>query len=34
MTKIGKLAIDDLKGALKRLHDWTLANEREAITSS
>ena len=34
MTKIGKLAIDDLKAALKRLPDWTLANEREAITRS
>ncbi|OJT95014.1 MAG: 4a-hydroxytetrahydrobiopterin dehydratase [Alphaproteobacteria bacterium 65-7] len=29
-----KLAIDDLKQALKRLPDWTLAPEREAITRS
>lgn len=27
-----KLAIDDLKQALKRLPDWTLAKDREAIT--
>ena len=29
-----KLAIDDLKQALKRLPDWTLAKDREAITRS
>jgi 4a-hydroxytetrahydrobiopterin dehydratase len=27
-----KLAIDDLKNALKRLPDWELAKDREAIT--
>ena len=27
-----KLAIEDLKQALKRLPDWTLAKDREAIT--
>ena len=27
-----KLAIDDLKQALKRLPDWTLAKDREAIS--
>ena len=27
-----KLAIDDLKTALKRLPDWQLAKDREAIT--
>jgi 4a-hydroxytetrahydrobiopterin dehydratase len=36
MTKltIQKLAIDDLRAALKRLPDWTLAKDREAITRS
>ena len=29
---MAKLAIDDLKQALKRLPDWTLAKDREAIT--
>jgi len=29
-----KLAIDDLKQALKRLPDWTLAPDREAIQRS
>jgi 4a-hydroxytetrahydrobiopterin dehydratase len=29
-----KLAIEDLKQALKRLPDWTLARDREAITRS
>ena len=28
-----KLAIDDLKNALKRLPDWNLAKDREAITA-
>ncbi len=32
MTKTGKLTIEELKGALKRLPDWTLAKDREAIT--
>jgi len=27
-----KLTIDELKGALRRLPDWQLANDREAIT--
>jgi 4a-hydroxytetrahydrobiopterin dehydratase len=27
-----KLSIDDLKAALKRLPDWVLAKDREAIT--
>ncbi len=29
-----KLAIEDLKAALKRLPDWTLAKDREAIVRS
>ena len=29
---MAKLAIDDLKAALKRLPDWELAKDREAIT--
>ena len=29
---MAKLAIDDLKNALKRLPDWELAKDREAIT--
>src|SRR5271163_323170 len=29
---MAKLAIDDLKSALKRLPDWQLAKDREAIT--
>ncbi len=29
-----KLTIEDLKSALKRLPDWTLAKNREAITRS
>ena len=29
-----KLTIDALKGALKRLPDWNLAKDREAITRS
>ncbi len=29
---MAKLAIDDLKSALKRLPDWQLAKGREAIT--
>ncbi len=32
MATIRKLAIDDLKQALKRLPDWQLAQGREAIT--
>lgn len=31
MATISKLAIDDLKQALKRLPDWSLASNREAI---
>ena len=31
-TSNNKLAIEDLKQALKRLPDWRLAGEREAIT--
>ena len=31
---MAKLAIDDLKQALKRLPDWQLAKDREAITRS
>ena len=30
---MGKLTIDELKQALKRLPDWALAKEREAITA-
>ncbi len=29
---MAKLAIDDLKNALRRLPDWELAKDREAIT--
>ena len=29
---MAKLMIDELKAALKRLPDWELANDREAIT--
>jgi len=29
---MAKLAIEELKNALKRLPDWTLAKDREAIT--
>jgi 4a-hydroxytetrahydrobiopterin dehydratase len=29
---MAKLAIEELKGALKRLPDWELAKDREAIT--
>ena len=29
---MAKLTIDELKTALKRLPDWQLANDREAIT--
>src|ERR1700712_5320359 len=32
MMTTTKLAIEDLKSALKRLPDWSLAKEREAIT--
>ena len=31
---MAKLAIDDLKSALKRLPDWQIAKDREAITRS
>ena len=31
-TSIQKLTIEDLKAALKRLPDWQLAKDREAIT--
>lgn len=34
MTTTPKLSIEDLKAALKRLPDWTLAKDREAITRS
>jgi 4a-hydroxytetrahydrobiopterin dehydratase len=33
-TSVQKLAIDELRGALKRLPDWSLAKDREAITRS
>ena len=31
-TSVQKLAIDELRAALKRLPDWNLAKDREAIT--
>ncbi len=34
MTTTPKLSIEDLKAALKRLPDWTLAKDREAILRS
>jgi 4a-hydroxytetrahydrobiopterin dehydratase len=34
MTTTPKLSIEDLKAALKRLPDWNLAKDREAITRS
>jgi len=34
MTTTPKLTIEDLKAALKRLPDWNLAKDREAITRS
>ena len=32
MAKIEKLAVEDLRNALKRLPDWELVSNREAIT--